>query len=314
MRRRTPLPKEYNWLHVAFFALSPPVAFISVCAYVYHSGLHPGDVASLGFMLCCTGLAVNAGYHHYYSHRSYECHRIVQLFHLLFGAAAIQKSALSWASRHRAHHRFVDREGDPYNIQKGFFWAHIGWALYKNPQTPEQQYANVPDLTADPLAVWQDRHFHFISLATCVVLPLLIGYTYGRPWGSFLWGGLLRIVLFQHITFLINSAGHSIGSQPYSTRNSSRDNWWLAFLMFGGGYHNFHHAFPGDYRSSFAWYHWDPAKWWIWSLNRVGLTHHLKRTPLPVIMRARQRMAHVNAERRSHTWSAERKSQCPPNQ
>jgi stearoyl-CoA desaturase (delta-9 desaturase) len=306
------LHREYNWIHVAFFALSPPVALIGVSYSVYRYGLHPGDLVSFGFMLCCTGLAINAGYHHYYSHRSYECHRIVQIFYLLFGAAAIQKSAMSWASRHRAHHRFVDLEGDPYNIQKGFFWAHIGWALYQNPLPPEQQYTNVHDLTADPLAVWQDRYYRSLSLGTCVLLPLVIGCLYGRPWDSFLWGGLLRMVLFQHITFLINSAGHSVGSQPYSTRDSSRDNWWLAFLMFGGGYHNFHHTFPGDYRSSFTWYQWDPAKWWIWSLNRVGLTWHLKRTPAQAIVRARLRTERFSREG-SNARSAERKLQCLPN-
>jgi stearoyl-CoA desaturase (delta-9 desaturase) len=308
-----PQHREYNWIHIVFFALSPPVALIGVGYSVYRYGLHPGDLASFAFTLGATSLAINAGYHHYYSHRSYECHRIVQIFYLLFGAAAIQKSALSWASRHRAHHRFVDQEGDPYNIQKGFFWAHLGWALYQNPVPPEQRYANVPDLTADPLAVWQDRYYRSLSLGTCVLLPLVIGCLYGRPWGSLLWGGLLRMVLFQHITFLINSAGHSVGSQPYSTRDSSRDNWWLAVLMFGGGYHNFHHTFPSDYRSSFAWHQWDPAKWWIWSLNCVGLTRHLKRTPLQAIVRARLRTERINAERGSNAQSAERNSQCLPN-
>jgi stearoyl-CoA desaturase (delta-9 desaturase) len=307
------LPHEaYNWINVAFFTLSPVGALMGVGCYAYSQGLHPGDWASFWFMLCGTGLAVNAGYHHYYSHRSYECHRAVQVFYLLFGAAAIQNSALIWASNHRSHHRFVDREGDPYNIRRGFFWAHLGWTFYHNPLPAGRRFANVADLTADRLVMWQHRYYLPLSLGTGFLLPLLLGGVYGRPWGSVLWGGLLRMVLFHHITFLVNSAGHSLGSQPYSARDSSRDNWWLALLMFGGGYHNFHHTFPGDYRSGVAWYQWDPTKWWIWSLSLVGLTRRLSRTPARAVIRARRRMERLRAEGVSDSRSGERKEQCLP--
>ena len=281
-----PSCRAVNWIHVVFFTLSPLVAFLGVGVYAYHQDLHPGDLVSFCFMLCCTGLAINAGYHHYYSHRSYECHPVVQAFSLLFGAAAIQNSALCWASNHRYHHRFVDQEGDPYNIGKGFFWAHMGWTFNENKVNPAQRFANVPDLTADRMVMWQYRHYLPLGVGIGFLLPFLIGCIYERPWGGLLWGGLLRMVLFHHITFLVNSAGHAIGSQPYSTRDSSRDNWWLAFLMFGGGYHNFHHTFPGDYRSGVAWYHWDPTKWWIWGLHCVGLTWRLHKTPAGSILRA----------------------------
>jgi len=293
---KSPSRKNYPMLPpVAFFTLSPLSALIGVGWYVHRQGFHLGDWVSFWLMLCGTGLAINAGYHHYYSHRSYECYWIVQTVYLLFGAAAMQHSALLWASNHRAHHRFVDQEGDPYNIRRGFFWAHMGWIFSHNPLPPERRFANVPDLTADRLVMWQHRYYLLLSLGTGFLLPLLLGWGYGRPGGSFLWGGLLRMVVFHHITFLVNSAGHSIGSQPYSARDSSRDNWWLAFLMFGGGYHNFHHTFPGDYRSSGTWYQWDPTKWWIWSLNLVGLAQRLNRTPAQSILQARLRMECLRA-------------------
>jgi len=307
-----PRPEAYNWINIGFFALSPVSALIGVGYYTYRQGLHPGDWASFWLMLCCTGLAINAGYHHYYSHRSYECHWIVQVFYLLCGAAAIQNSALVWASNHRAHHRFVDQDGDPYNIQRGFFWAHMGWTFYKNPLHLERRFANVSDLRADRLVMWQHHYYLPLSIGTGLLFPLLLGGVYGRPWGGFLWGGLLRMVLFHHITFLVNSAGHSVGVQPYSARDSSRDNWWLAILMFGGGYHNFHHAFPGDYRSSVTWYQWDPSKWWIWGLNQVGLTWRLHRTPAQYILQARMRMERFQPRRTSGSQPQERKEQCPP--
>jgi stearoyl-CoA desaturase (delta-9 desaturase) len=307
-----PQHRAYNWINVLFFTVSPLGALIGVGYYVHRQGLHPGDWASFWFMLCCTGLAINAGCHHYYSHRSYECHWIVQIFYLLFGAAAIQNSTLVWASNHRAHHRFVDQEGDPYNIRRGFFWAHMGWTFYQNPLPPERRFANVPDLTADRLVMWQHRYYLPLSVGTGFLLPLLLGCVYGRPWGSLLWGGLLQMVLFHHITFLVNSAGHSTGSQPYSARDSSRDNWWLALLMFGGGYHNFHHTFPSDYRSSVVWYQWDPTKWWIWSLNRAGLARRLRRTPVRSILQAQMRMERFKARGMSDPRLEERKEQWLP--
>jgi stearoyl-CoA desaturase (delta-9 desaturase) len=240
-------------------------------------------------MLFLSGLAITAGNHRYYSHRSYECHLIVKVFYLLFGAAAIQNSVLCWASRHRSHHRFVDQEGDPHNIVKGFFWAYIGWIFYKD--RPHRSFENVPDLKADRLVMWQHRYYLPLGVGVGFILPFLIGFAFERPWGGLLWGGLFRVVVFHHITFLGNATAHYLGSQSYCDENSSRDNWWLTFLTFGEGYHNFHHAFPGDYRSGIAWYHWDPTKWWIYSLNLVGLTWCLNRTAEGALLRARLSVA-----------------------
>jgi stearoyl-CoA desaturase (delta-9 desaturase) len=288
--------RALNWTNIIFFTLSPLVAVTGVGFYLYYQGLHWGDLVSFWLMMCVTGLAINAGYHQYYSHRSYECHPVLQAFYLFLGAAALQNSALCWASNHRYHHRFVDQEEDPYNIKKGVFWAHIGWTFYRQKVSSEERFSNVPDLTADRLVMWQHWYYLPLGVGTSFLLPLLIGLAYGRPTGSFLWGGCLRMVLFHHITFLVNSAGHSIGHQRYSDKDSSRDNWWLALLMFGGGYHNFHHAFPGDYRSGVAWYSWDPTKWWVWSLHLLGLTWNLRRTPERAIVKARMTMQQRNRD------------------
>jgi stearoyl-CoA desaturase (Delta-9 desaturase) len=287
-----PQHRAYNWINIAFLALSPVAALIGVGFFLYYQGFHSEELVVFVSMASCTALALTAGYHRYYSHRSYECHPAVQLFFLLFGAAALQNSALIWASNHRLHHRFVDQEGDPHNIKKGVFWAHMGWIFYK--PHPGRNFANVPDLKADCLARWQHRYYLPLGIGVGFVLPLLIGFVLGRPWSGFLWGGLVRVVLLHHTTFLINSAGHCSGLQPYSAKDSSRDSWWLALLMFGDGYHNFHHAFPGDYRGGVAWYHWDPTKWWIWSLNRAGLAWRLNRTAARSIAQARVRMARLS--------------------
>jgi stearoyl-CoA desaturase (delta-9 desaturase) len=289
--RPTVTTQDRDWVSLAFLVLSPPVAFISVGAYLYHEGFHGGDLITFLFMMGATGLSITAGYHLYYSHRNYECHFLLQLFYLVFGAATLQNSVLRWASNHRYHHRFVDQAGDPYNVRKGIFWAHMGWAFYKYTARPAQGFANIPDLEADRLARWQNRYYWPLGLGVSCGLPFLLGYVFGRPWGGFVWGGLLRVVLILHCSFLINSAAHRFGSQPYSDKNSSRDNWWLPFLTFGAGYHNYHHTFPGDYRNGVAWYHWDPTKWWIWSLHLVGLTWNLHRIPEQAIAKARMSKA-----------------------
>ncbi len=286
--------REFNWINIAFLTLSPVAAFVGVGVSLYYQGFHSGDLVSFALMTSCTALALTAGYHRYYSHRSYECHPAVQMFFLLFGAAAIQNSALIWASNHRLHHRFVDQERDPYNIKKGFFWAHMGWIFYK--PGPGRDFADIPDLKADRLGRWQHRYYLPVGIGVGFGLPLLIGLVLGRPWSAFLWGGLVRVVLLHHTTFLINSAGHYSGLQPYSAKDSSRDNWWLAFLMFGDGYHNFHHVFPGDYRSGVAWYHWDPTKWGIWILHLLGLTWRLNRTSERSIVQAQVRLARLKGK------------------
>src|SRR5207248_3181357 len=130
---------------------------------------------------------------------------------------------------------------DPYDITKGFFHAHIGWLLFK--LLPQPPFDNVVDLNKDPLVMWQHRHVHLLAVMIGFALPTLAGFAWDG-WvgalGGFLIGGVARVVVLQHGTFLINSACHTIGRQPYSTRCSARDSFFLALFTFGEGYHNYH--------------------------------------------------------------------------
>jgi stearoyl-CoA desaturase (delta-9 desaturase) len=236
-------------------------------------------------MLILTGLAITAGYHRYYSHRSYECHAVVRAFYLLFGAAALQAPVLDWVSDHRDHHRFVDQDRDPYNIKKGFLWAHVRWAFYSDAQP--RTFNNIPDLANDKFLLAQKRYHLPAGIIVGFGVPFLVGMIFDRPWGGLLWGGLLRLVVAHHLTFLVNSVGHSFGRRPHSDLNSSRDSTLLALLTLGEGYHNFHHTFPGDYRNGTRLYHWDPTKWWIFALSVVRLASRLNRTPSERALRKR---------------------------
>jgi len=280
------LKRNLNWRNILVLLFSPIAAILAIAYYIDQHGLHPGDVACLAAMTTLTGLAITAGYHRYYSHKTYDCHPVVQVFYLLFGAAALQSPVTIWASEHRDHHRFVDQDRDPYCAKKGFFWAHVGWILYR---AEGRNLDNVADLRDKPFVLTQHRLHVMLGLVVGFGVPFLIGLSYGRPWGGVLWGGLLRVVVAHHGTFLVNSAGHFLGRQPYSRTNTSRDSSLLAMLTLGEGYHNFHHAFPGDYRNGVRWYQWDPTKWWIVLLAACGLARQLKRTPEVRIQRTLSR-------------------------
>ncbi len=226
-------------------------------------------------MFVLSGLAITGGYHRLFSHRSYRAHPFVRAIYLALGAAAVQNSAVKWSSDHRLHHAYVDTDADPYNIEEGFWWAHVGWVLHQAPQ--DRKACAVNDLMADPLVRFQDRYYVWIAIFFCGLLPLGLGFAWGDPIGAFLIAGCLRLVVEWHATFAINSVAHKIGTRPYSDEMAGRDSWITALLTFGEGYHNFHHTFQGDYRNGIRWYHFDPTKWIVWCMARVGLAHDIRR-------------------------------------
>jgi stearoyl-CoA desaturase (delta-9 desaturase) len=253
--------------------------------------LHGLSLAALiigAVLTVLTSFAISAGYHRLFSHRAYEAHPVLRFVLLALGAGAFQNSALAWAADHRRHHGATDSELDPYNVRRGFWYAHIGWVAHK--ADPAIKPAPVHDLERDPLVVWQDRHYAWIGIAVGVVLPVLLGLAFGDPWGGFIVGGAVRLLLCYHATFSINSFAHLFGSQPYSDKDSARDNFFTAIISMGEGYHNFHHTFPADYRNGVRVHQFDPSKWALNLLAAAGLARNLRRTPVPAIVRARLRM------------------------
>jgi stearoyl-CoA desaturase (delta-9 desaturase) len=215
---------------------------------------------------------------------------------MLFGAMALQQSILVWASQHRIHHRFVDDvERDPYSAKRGFWFSHIGWIL-RNYKSGEPDFSNARDLERDPLVRFQHRYYYVIAIGMNVGLPLALGWLVGDVWGVLLLGGVVRLVISHHATFLINSAAHKWGTQPYTDENTARDNPILAFLTHGEGYHNFHHIFQNDYRNGVRWWQWDPTKWLIATFAGLGLATNLKRVPTMWIRRAQVAMQLKRAE------------------
>ena len=289
-------PRRLNWLNTIFLLGTLLVAAIATPWYLWNYGFGVPEWATFFAIWLCVGLSVTAGYHRLFSHKTYQASWPVRLFYLVFGAAALENSVLNWSADHRVHHDHVDEERDPYNIQKGFWWAHIGWIFFVNDSPPPRSV--VRDLVDDPLVVWQDRWYKFIGIGVALGIPLLVGVLTGRVLGCLIIGGFLRVVVSHHGTFFINSLCHMVGQQPYSRAHSARDSMVMAVLAFGEGYHNYHHSFPFDYRNGIRRWHFDPAKWFIWALSRVGLTRELRRAPEAAILKAKIEIQFENAKER----------------
>jgi stearoyl-CoA desaturase (Delta-9 desaturase) len=276
--------KRINWVTASFLVVTPLVAVVWGGVHIALFGVHPVEVALFALYIVATGFSITAGYHRHFAHGAYECRRFVKALYLLFGAAAFQHSVLNWSSDHRRHHENIDEELDPYNIRKGFLWAHIGWLMVKAPN-PED-FSNVPDLVADPMVRFQHRFYVPVAITMGFVVPLAIGFAMGHPWGCLLWAGVFRTVLVHHSTFFVNSLAHTLGRRPYSIAVSARDSVVTALLTFGEGYHNFHHRFSTDYRNGVRRHQWDPTKWLIRAMAAVGWAWGLCRAPREKIVAA----------------------------
>jgi stearoyl-CoA desaturase (delta-9 desaturase) len=275
---------DIYWLNGIFLILTPLVSLIGIPLHLSLFGFSWNNVILCALFFAATGLSITGGYHRLFAHKSYEASPLVKILFLLFGAAAFQKSVVKWCSDHRDHHRYVDQLNDPYSIQKGFFFAHIGWVFLKD---RENSFENVKDLRDDKWIWLQHRYYFSIAAFMGFGVPFLLGMIYGDPWGGLLWGGFFRTVLVHHSTFLINSLSHYLGKRPYSLHSSARDNMLTALLTFGEGYHNYHHEFQFDYRNGIKWYQWDPTKWMIKLLEAIRFVRKLRRASDESIFKAR---------------------------
>jgi stearoyl-CoA desaturase (delta-9 desaturase) len=269
-----------NWPTSLFLSITLLISVTALPVYLWHFGLDWFQIVLLLVTFAASSMSITLGYHRLFSHMAFKAKWPVKLGVLVFGASAFEGSALEWCTDHRRHHKFVDHDDDPYDITKGFFHAHMGWLLFKLRPVPPMD--NVPDLLADRMVMFQHRHFPLIGAIVNLVCVPAIGWLWGgweSALGALLIGSVLRVVLVEHSTFCINSFCHMIGSRPYSTRCSARNSWIMALFTFGEGYHNYHHEFQHDYRNGVKPWQFDPTKWAIWMMSKIGLTSGLRRVP-----------------------------------
>ena len=284
-----------KWVSIIFLLGTLLIAAIGTPWYIATAGLGWPEAVTFLVLWIFTGLSVTAGYHRLFAHKTFQASWPVRLFFLVFGAGALENSILFWAADHRIHHAHVDEERDPYNITKGFWWAHIGWIFFDNEEVPRSV---VRDLEEDPLVRWQDRWYIPLGLFVAFGIPLIVGLLTGNVLGCLLIGGVLRVVVSHHGTFFINSLCHMVGRRPYSREHSARDSPIMAVLAFGEGYHNYHHSFPFDYRNGVKVWQFDPAKWIIWTLSRLGLARDLRRAPEAAVLKAKIEVQFESAKAR----------------
>jgi stearoyl-CoA desaturase (delta-9 desaturase) len=216
------------------------------------------------------------GYHRLLTHRGYKTPKPVEYFLSLCGTLAVEGGPANWVVTHRIHHRFSDQDGDPHSPRDGGWWAHMGWILVgraqEHPPAVLRRYA--PDLMRDPVQCWINRFYMWPIIFLGLGLYALGG------WPFVTWGLCLRVVLGLHATWLVNSATHMWGSRRFATRDDSRNNWWVACLTFGEGWHNNHHAHPTSARHGLAWYEIDMNWWGISALRWLGLAKSIRQVRL----------------------------------
>jgi stearoyl-CoA desaturase (delta-9 desaturase) len=200
-----------------------------------------------------TGLGISLGYHRLHTHRSYQAPLWLEYFFAVCGALTLEGGPIFWVATHRIHHQKSDQPGDPHSPRDGGWWAHMGWLLFgeANHNRTRKMAKYAPDLAKHRFYVWLND-YHWVPNVVLGAALLAIG---GLP--LFLWAGCLRIVVGLHATWLVNSATHMWGSRRFATTDDSRNNWWVALITFGEGWHNNHHAHPTSARHGLAWYEFD---------------------------------------------------------
>jgi fatty-acid desaturase len=253
---------------------------ISIFMIVFHLGALAAlfmfswrNLAAAVFLYwLATGLGISLGYHRLHTHRSFVVPRPLEYFFALCGALTFEGGPISWVATHRVHHQNSDHDGDPHTPRDGKWWSHIGWlvlgeSMHSNTRIMSK-YA--PDLARHRFYVWLNNYHWVPSL---ILLPILMAC---GGWSMVMWGLCFRVVFGLHATWLVNSATHLWGKRRFETRDDSRNNWWVALITFGEGWHNNHHAHPTSARHGLAWYEFDPSWLTLKVLRYFGIARAVR--------------------------------------
>ena len=219
---------------------------------------------------------VTAGFHRYFSHKSFKTSRAMQFILAVIAQSSAQRGALWWAAKHRHHHKHSDTEEDVHSPRhRGFWYSHLGWIF--RAEHDQTDYDAIPDLTKFPELVWLNKHDKWPA----IVLALFCAWFAGWP-GLFV-GFFLSTVMTYHGTFFINSLAHVHGRQRYVTGDDSRNNWWLAIITLGEGWHNNHHAYMASTRQGFRWWEFDPTYYALRAMSWARLVWDLNEPPAAIV-------------------------------
>ncbi len=250
---------------------------------------------------------ITAFYHRYFSHRTFRTHRLTQFLFAYLGTTAAQRGPLWWAAHHRQHHRHADDSPDPHSPWwKGVFWSHTGWFL--TPRGRATDWDAIPDWRKFPELVWLER-FHLVGPLGLVLFLTALGVCFQHftpslntgPVQLIIWGFGVSTTLLYHATFTINSLAHTLGSRRFHTPDDSRNNFFLALLTLGEGWHNNHHYYPGTARQGFFWWEIDPTYWTLKALSYFGVVWNLRPVPAKVYLAAQEHAERPHIHPPSHS-------------
>jgi fatty-acid desaturase len=221
------------------------------------------------------GIGICLGYHRLLTHRAFETYKPVRWLLALIGGLAGEGGAPRWIAQHRKHHAFSDKEGDPHSPHDGSWWSHVFWLAYHVDGDNGKEFLNkwAPDLMRDPVMRWLDILFlpsHFIFGGLLFAFGWWLGGAY-MAMSMLSWGVFARLVFVLHSTWLVNSASHIWGYTNYDSRDDSRNNWWVALITYGEGWHNNHHAYPRMANHGHRWWEIDVTYWTINLMKYTGL-------------------------------------------
>ena len=269
----------YFFVHaacIACFFLPPTWGDIALCIGIYYLRM----------------FGITAGFHRYFSHRAYKTGRVFQFIIAFIGTTSLQKGVLWWAAHHRAHHKYSDEPRDIHSPrQRGLYWAHQGWILCR--RYNETDWARIQDFAKYPELVWLNKHIIWPALwAVSFVFLVAFGialvghdlhYALLKGAHAAMWGGFLSTVLLWHGTFTINSLAHVWGSRRYKTTDDSRNNFILAILTMGEGWHNNHHHYQSTANQGFFWWEVDFSYYVLKMLSWFGVVWDLRKPPAHIL-------------------------------
>jgi len=251
---------------------------LPLCAFI--TGTRPLDWLVCLALYYVRMFGVTAGYHRYFSHRTYKTSRVMQFLIAFLAESSAQKGALWWAANHRHHHKYSDHADDIHSpLHRGFWWSHVGWMLV--PRYDTTQWDRIKDFAKYPELVWLNKHWWVPPTVLGVVVFLV-----GGPSMLFI-GFFLSTVLLWHGTFIINSLCHVFGSRRFATTDTSKNNLLFALLTCGEGWHNNHHHFCASANQGFYWYEIDVSYYVLRLMQALGLVWDVRTPPQSVLERAR---------------------------
>ncbi|MEW4486930.1 acyl-CoA desaturase [Thalassoglobus sp. JC818] len=287
------VPVPTGWAAIDWNHAGPYILLHLLCFSVFWVGVSPIAVIVFFLTLYMRVFALTGFYHRYFSHKAFQTSRVVQFIGGVVGCMAAQRGPLWWASHHRHHHRRSDQPADVHSPRHhGFWWSHMWWFL--TPENSETDERVIKDWLKFPELRWLER-YHMLPALALTFAMFGLGAALQKwapsmntgPWQMLVWGFLLSTIALYHITYFVNSLAHVLGTQRFSTGDDSRNNWLIALVTFGEGWHNNHHYYQGSARQGFYWWEIDITYLILKCLEKLGLVWKLKPVPAEILEEGR---------------------------